>query len=327
MRQLLSDFVSSLIETLRRRELNFLPAFFNASAARTHYSANLNFMTRKSKKTRLVGVDLGGTYVRAGLVQNGKIVQLEKHAHQSSGKDEIIEEIFGAIEVVLQPEVQGIGVGVPTLVKNGIVYSPNNIPSWKIVPLQKILERHFHLPVFVNNDAKCFALGELHYGRGRGCKNLVGLVVGTGLGAGVVINGKLFSGTNGGAGELGCITYKEKNFEHYCSGRFFEREFGESGAMLDQRAVNGDRDAQEKLASFGGHLAEVIMALLYAYDPEMIVLGGSVNKSFPFFEKRVWEVLKAKFHFQNSLKRLKIVQSKKPHIAVLAAAALCLDSK
>lgn len=284
-------------------------------------------MTRKSQKIQVVGVDLGGTYVRAGLVQNGKIVQLEKHAHQSLGKDDIIEEIFDTIEAVLRPDVHGIGVGVPTLVKNGVVYSPNNIPSWKIVPLQKILERRFRLPVFVNNDAKCFALGELHYGRGRGCRNLVGLVAGTGLGAGVVIDGKLFSGTNGGAGEIGCITYKDKNFEHYCSGRFFEREFGEGGASLDQRAVNGDRDAREKLAAIGEHLAEAIMTLLYAYDPEMIVLGGSVNKSFPFFEKRVWDILKGKFHFQNSLRRLKIVQSKKPHIAVLAAAALCLDNQ
>jgi glucokinase len=282
---------------------------------------------KATKIQKLIGVDLGGTNVRAGLVQNGRIVRIEAREHSSPGEQEIIEEICRTIEAVMPPGVRGIGIGVPTLVKNGVVYSPNNIPSWKVVPLQKILERRFRLPVFVNNDAKCFALGELQFGRGRGRQNLVGLIVGTGLGAGVVIGGKLFSGTNGGAGEIGSITYREKNFEHYCSGRYFQREFGQDGAALDYRAANGDREAQEMLASFGDHLAEVIMAALYAYDPEIIVLGGSVSKSFRFFEERVWEILKAKFHFQDSLKRLKIVQSKKPHIAVLAAAALCLDNE
>jgi glucokinase len=279
----------------------------------------------EKKFPKLIGVDLGGTNVRAGLVENGKIVKLEARTHSSLGEQEIIGEICRNISAVLVPGVRGIGIGVPSLVNNGIVYSPNNIPLWKVVPLQKILERRFRLPVFVNNDAKCFALGELQFGQGRSYQNLVGLIIGTGLGAGVVIGGKLFSGSNGGAGEIGSITYKEKNFEHYCSGRFFQREFGLDGAALDQRAVAGDRDAQEKLAKFGDDFAEVIMALLYAYDPEIIVLGGAVSKPFPFFEKRLWEILKTKFHFQNSLKRLKIVRSKKPHIAVLAAAALCLD--
>jgi glucokinase len=282
---------------------------------------------RITKNAKLIGVDLGGTNVRAGLVQNGRIAKLEAREHSALGEKEIIEEICRTIEAVMPAGVQGIGIGVPTMVKNGVVYSPNNIPSWKVVPLQKILERRFDLPVFVNNDAKCFALGEMQFGQGRGHQNLIGLIIGTGLGAGVVIGGRLFSGRNGGAGEIGSITYKKKNFEHYCSGRYFQREFGVDGAILDHRAANGDRAAQKMLASFGDHLAEVIMAALYAYDPEIIVLGGSVSKSFRFFEKRVWEILKAKFHFQNSLKRLKIVQSKKPHIAVLAAAALCLDNE
>jgi glucokinase len=280
-----------------------------------------------TKNLKLIGVDLGGTNVRAGLVENGKIVKLEARSHASKGTDEIIGEIFNCIETVLSPNVRCIGIGVPSLVRDGIVYSPNNIPSWKIVPLQKVLERHFRLPVFVSNDANCFALGELHFGRGRGRKNLIGLIVGTGLGSGVVINGKIYNGSNCGAGEVGNIPYKGKTFEYFCSGSFFQREFGLDGAVLDQRAVAGDLDAQEKLASFGDNFADVIMALLYSFDPEMIVLGGSVSKSFPFFEKRTWKNLKKKFHFQNSLKHLKIVQSIKPNIAVLAAAALCLDEK
>jgi glucokinase len=287
----------------------------------------MQYFMHTAKKTYLIGVDLGGTNVRAGLVQNGKIIALETRSHPPKASAEsIIDQICQIIAKVLRPGVSGIGVGVPTLVNKGIVYSPNNIQSWKVVPLQKILERRFHVPVVLNNDAKCFALGELHFGAGRGYKNLVGLIVGTGLGAGVIINGKLYSGSNGGAGEIGSIAYKEKDFEHYCSGRFFQREFGLDGATLYGRAKNGDRQAQAMFAAFGDNFANVIMALLYAYDPEIIVLGGSVIKAYPYFEARMREKLKM-FHFQNSVKRLKIVRNKKVNIAVLAAASLCLDSE
>jgi glucokinase len=287
----------------------------------------MQYFMRMSEKTPLVGVDLGGTNVRAGLVRNGRIIAFEARPHPPKANAEaIIDQICRTIAKVLRPGVSGIGVGVPTLVNKGIVYSPNNIPSWKVVPLQKILERRFHIPVVLNNDAKCFALGELHFGAGRGYQNLVGLIVGTGLGAGVIINGKLYSGSNGGAGEIGSIAYKEKDFEHYCSGRFFQREFGLDGATLHERVKNGDRKARAMFAAFGDDFANVIMALLYAYDPEIIVLGGSVSKAYPYFEGRMRKKLKA-FHFQNSLKRLKIVQSKKANIAVLAAASLCLDNQ
>jgi glucokinase len=282
---------------------------------------------RTSKKTLLVGVDLGGTNVRAGLVQNGKIAALHTRAISSRAKQEaVVDEVCEIIAAVLRPGVRGIGIGAPSLVNKGVVYSANNIPSWHAVPLKKILERRFRMPVFVNNDANCFALGELHFGIGRGYQNLVGLIVGTGLGAGVVINGKLYSGSNGGAGEIGAIAYKEKDFEHYCSGRFFQREFGLDGATLAQRARSGDRKAQAMLAAFGDNFANVIMALLYAYDPEIIVLGGSISKAYPYFEKRMRKKMGA-FHFQNSLKKVVIAQTQKPNIAILAAAALCLDEK
>jgi glucokinase len=238
----------------------------------------------------------------------------------------VLEEICETIGKVLQPKVRAIGICVPSLVKNGVVYSVANIPSWKEVPLKKLLEKRFHRPVYVNNDAKCFALGELHFGQGRGRKNLVGLIIGTGLGCGVIINGQLYTGSNGSAGELGHAPYQAEEFEHYCSGRFFQREFGLDAAEVQKRAETGDFKAAEMLARFGDHFADVIMTVLYAYDPEMIVLGGGVSKAYPFFEKRMREKL-INFRFQPALKRLKIVQTKKPNIAVLAAAALCLDNQ
>ena len=278
-----------------------------------------------TKSPALIGVDLGGTNVRAGLVQNGKIVALQKQPISShAGQKIVLEEIYQTIAAVLQPNVTAIGIGVPSMVKDGVVYSAANIPSWRKVPLKKLLEKRFELPVRVNNDAKCFALGEFHYGLGRGRRNLVGLIIGTGLGCGVIIDGKIYGGANGGAGEIGHAPYKTEEFEYYCSGRFFQREFGRDSAEIQNRADAGDRKAAGMLAAFGDHFADAIMAVMYAYDPEMIVLGGGVSKAYRYFEPRMREKLRL-FKFQDALKRLKIVVSKKPHIAVLAAAALCLD--
>jgi glucokinase len=283
-------------------------------------------MPKPSAKTPLhIGVDLGGTNVRAGLVKNGEIIALHKQAISSRADQKtVLNEVFQTIAAVLKPGVCGIGMGVPSLVKDGVVYSAANIPSWTKVPLKKLLEKRFGIPAYVNNDAKCFVLGELHYGLGRGRKNLVGMINGTGMGCGVVINGRLYNGANGVAGELGHAPYQAEEFEYYCSGRFFQRAFGLDAKEVQERADAGDAKAAEMLAAFGDHFADAIMALMYAYDPEMIVLGGGVNHAFKYFEPRMREKLRL-FKFQNAVKRLKIVHSKKPHIAVLAAAALCLD--
>ncbi len=282
--------------------------------------------TASAKHPLLIGVDLGGTNVRAGLVQNGKIISLHKRPISSHAEQNIIlEEIFETIAAVFQPNVRGIGICAPSPVKNGVIYSVANIPSWHKVPLEKLLQRRFGVPAFANNDAKCFALGELHYGFGRGHKNLVGLIVGTGLGCGVIIDGRLYTGSNGGAGEIGHAPYQAEEFEYYCSGRLFQREFALDAAEIQKRADAGDQKAADMFAAFGDPFADVIMAVLYAYDPEIIVLGGGVSKAYPYFKDRMWDRLRA-FKYQNTLKRLKIVQSKKPHIAILAAAALCLGN-
>jgi glucokinase len=284
------------------------------------------YVVSMTKNQKFIGVDLGGTNVRAGLVKNGRIVTLQARAISSKAKPQvIINEVCETIASVFQPGVRGIGIGVPSAVDaKGVVHSVANIPSWRAVPLRKILERRFGVPAFVNNDAKCFALGELHFGEGRGYKNLVGLIVGTGMGAGVIIDGKLFLGTNHGAGEVGHIPYLKGDFEHYCSGRFFKREFGLDAFAIQKRADAGDRKAQMMFAAFGEHFANAIMAVLYAYDPEIIVLGGGVSHAYPYFEKRMRVGLRA-FRFQTSLKKLVIAQSRKPHIAVLAAASLCFS--
>jgi glucokinase len=282
-----------------------------------------------SSPTKLIGVDLGGTNVRAGRIdEGGGVVAWNSMAISAKAEEgTVIDEICESIREVLGPGVSGIGIGVPSVVdvEKGIVYAVENIPSWQAVPLKDILERRFNIPVYVNNDANCFALGELHSGVGRGYKDLVGLIVGTGMGAGIVTNGRLYCGANCGAGEIGTIPYKEKTIEYYCSGQFFQREYGIDGATLHQQAIDGDPQAQERLAAFGDDFGHAIMTVLYAYDPQIIVLGGSVSNAFPYFEATMRRKLQS-YAYQHALERLVIAKSQNPHIAVLGAAALCLDA-
>jgi glucokinase len=282
-------------------------------------------VSRKS----VIGVDLGGTNVRAGKVVGQEITGHRARAITGRGSQEVVlQEIRETIAAVFDRGVAGIGIGVPSLVDvdKGIVYTVENIPSWQEVPLKDILERSFHVPVYVNNDANCFALGELYFGAGRGFRDLVGLVLGTGLGAGIVINGKLYCGRNCGAGEIGTIPFREHTVEYYCSGQFFQNQYGIDGGTLYEQASQGDAAALEKFAVFGDNLGQAVMIALYAYDPEIIILGSSASKAWPFFEDALRQRLKD-FAWQHALARVIIQPSQTAEIAVLGAAALYLDAR
>ncbi len=279
-------------------------------------------------KQSVIGVDLGGTNVRVGKVQGD---ELKMHAATAISSEEpedvVMQEITGTIDQVFDKDVLGIGVGVPSVVDvdKGIVYSAANIPSWKKVYLKDRLEEKYGVPVFVNNDANCFALGECYFGKARDYKNIVGLIVGTGLGAGVIIDKRLYNGSNCGAGEFGHIPYKDHDFEYYCSGQRFSREYGIDGQVLFDRARKGDAEALRIFGTFGRDLGNAVLAILYSVDPEIIVFGGSVSNAFPFFEKGMRETLRA-FKYRHALERLVMERSEIKEIAILGAAALYYDA-
>ena len=280
-------------------------------------------------KQTVIGVDLGGTNIRAGKIEGQKITAYKARAITAQGSEELVlQEIRETIAAVFDDRVSAIGIGVPSLVDvdEGIVYSVGNIPSWQKVPLKKILEQSFGIPVHVNNDANCFALGEFYFGAGRGYRDLVGMILGTGLGAGIIINGKLYCGRNCGAGEIGKISFREHTVEYYGSGRFFQHQYKVDGAILYEQACQGDAKALEKFAAYGDHLGQALLIALYAYDPEMIVLGGSVSKAWPFFKKSMSRRLES-FIYPHALDRVVIKPARTPKISVLGAAALCYDAK
>ena len=281
------------------------------------------------KEIALIAVDLGGTNLRIGKVQKDLVIERCSRPVPATDNDQIVvKELIDAIDTVFDDTISGIGIGVPSVVDvdHGIVYSVQNIPSWKEVHLREILESTFQVSVHVNNDANCFALGECHYGKGRGFRNVVGITIGTGLGAGIIIDRRLYSGTNCGAGEIGTIPHKDRTIENYCSGEFFTRFCGMSGEAVFERATAGDLDAIHAFEKFGIEMAHVMLIALYAYDPEIIILGGSISRAFEFFKKSMMEKLASTFAFQHVLKRLVIEKSELPDIALLGAAALHLDA-
>jgi len=278
----------------------------------------------------IVGVDLGGTNVRVGKVRGHAIERRhERRIRAHEAETSVLAEIFGAVEEVFDDDVAGIGCGVPSVVdvERGIVYAVENIPAWREVHLKDELEGRFGVPAFINNDANAFVLGELYFGKAQGYRHVVGLTLGTGLGGGVVIDGRLYSGRNCGAGEIGMIPHRGHIVEHDCAGAFFEREAGVTGDVLFARARQGDAAALALYAAYGGELAHAVMIVLYAYDPELIVLGGSISRAYALFADGLWERLRRQYAYRHALERLVIAVSETEDVAVLGAAALYLDAR
>lgn len=272
---------------------------------------------------KIIGVDMGGTKIHTSLILGKEIISeciLDTPAKES--EKIVLDRLIRTIEQVYQPGCEGIGIGVPSVVdwKKGIVYDVVAIPSWKEVHVKEILENHFKIPVYVNNDSNCFALGENFFGKGIDSANFVGVTIGTGLGSGIIIENKLYQGVNTGAGEIGSISYKNGIIEQYCASEFFVSQ-GLDGEALYLAAKKGDQKALQIFKDYGRNLSEVVKIVLYAYDPEMIILGGSISNAYEFFIDAVWKGLDD-FMFPVELRKLKIEKSELKNSAVLGAAAL-----
>ena len=272
----------------------------------------------------VIGVDMGGTNIRAGRVEGisvGKIVS--GLVPETENADEVTDVLTGLIDQVIDGDVAGIGVGVPSLVDpvKGIVFNVQNIPSWKEVYLKDILEKRFGVPAYLNNDANCFAVGERFFGKGRGYDDFVGLICGTGLGAGIIKNGHLMPDRNCGSGEFGEIPYLDGIFEHYASGQFFRRVYNEDGNVMAERARKRDTGAVKAFEEFGAHLGKAIKTIMLAVDPGAVIIGGGVASSFDLYSDAMWTEIKD-FPYPRSVVNLEIVTTDTQEIALLGAAAL-----
>jgi glucokinase len=292
------------------------------------YLVQQTFSNTHMQKSSVIGIDLGGTNVRAALVSDDAIEMV--HAARTpatSSYEEVLQTVFRVADATMRDTIVAIGIGVPSVVDvaTGTVYDVQNIPAWKEVPLKDLMEQRYGVPVFVNNDANCFALGEFYFGQGRGSTSMIGLTIGTGLGAGIIINKKLYAGSNCGAGEFGMVAYRDEFYEWYASGQFFKNEYDVEGGNVYKRALYGEEQALKMYREFGMHLGNALKMILYTYDPNLIVLGGSVAQAYELFQTPMWQQLQT-FAYPRSVPRLQIRLSSLQKSGVLGAAALYYDA-
>ncbi|MEQ8711392.1 MAG: ROK family protein [Cyclobacteriaceae bacterium] len=274
--------------------------------------------------SKVLAVDMGGTKIALGIME-GEVL-LSKHevpVPKVTTKRELLELFTNSIDQVVTPEISAIGIGIPGLVdrKTGTIYDLLNVPAWDKVPLGGYLSEKYGLPVHIDNDANCFALAEYHLGK-HNADEMVGLALGTGLGAGIISNGQLVHGASCGAGEFGMIPYLDYFIEYYACGQFFENVYGLKGDEVFEMAGQGDAKALSMYAELGQHIGYAISVIRLAVDPELIVLAGSVANGFEYFNDTMWKQL-VKHPFPSAMKSVDIKVSKLKNAPLLGAGCLC----
>lgn len=245
-----------------------------------------------------IGIDIGGTKTSIVIGTPKAEIQAKKNflTRVEKGPDFAINNIWESIYKICQDtshcleEIKKIGVscGGPLDSKKGIILSPPNLPGWDKFPIKDILEKEFEIPVNLQNDANAGALAEWRFGAGRGYNNLIFLTMGTGMGAGLILGGKLYSGANDLAGEVGHIRLAEDgpmghnkrgSFEGFCSGggiaQLAKSHFSTpmSAEEVGQTALAGDKVAIDIIQEAGRYLGHGLSILIDILNPEIIVIG------------------------------------------------------
>ncbi|MBQ3723377.1 MAG: ROK family protein [Bacteroidales bacterium] len=273
-----------------------------------------------------IGIDIGGTNLNFGLVRNGQVASLVSTPSFASDAtlEQTLEYLAAHIRKIFHPDTKRIGIGVPSVVdvKKGIVYDTQNIPSWKEVPLKDYLEDKFQVPVAVNNDANCFAMGVWStFPADAKPETLVVLTLGTGVGTGIVNEGKLFCGANCGAGEICGLPYRDSILEDYCSKKFFTNS-GWDSKQVDAAACQGDPKALAFFDEFGRHLGALICASMFAYDPSHIVLAGGIANNYPHFHRAMEAYVREHFPYRKAIERLNLDICTNDNIPVIGASLI-----
>jgi len=264
------------------------------------------------------GVDLGGTTVKIGLFDTEGTVldkwEIPTRKEDSGSKilPDIAQAVLGKIaeRQIAKEDVTGVGIGVPGPVDdNGVVHMAVNL-GWGIINVNEVLGGLLQLPVRAGNDANVAALGEMWCGGGKGCSDMVLATLGTGVGGGIIVNGKMVTGATGAGGEIGHIHIKDDEpdacgcgghgcLEQYASATGIARLANRKLAATTQDSVlraakergavsaktvfdavkNGDALACEIAEEFGDYLGKGLAAIACVVNPEVIVLGGGVSKA------------------------------------------------
>ncbi len=289
----------------------------------------------------LIGVDIGGTKISVGLVKNGRVERKIREPVKKDRKEflkQVIDLINWCIKNIDKNKIKGIGIGVPGPAdyRKGFVMNPPNLRQlWKF-NIKNYVKSKTKLKVKVDNDVHVIAIAEKHFGQGKKLKNFVVLAIGTGIGGGIVIDGKHYEGI-GNAGEIGAsiiddskrklAAYGDGSLEGLASGtaimKMAKEWFGKElyATDLAKMAGKGNKKAKKVLEDAGMHLGVGLSNVINLYDPELVILAGGVRESGDYIlnsaRKEVKKLVKHK--------HCNIVWSKLEDPGVLGAAALFLE--
>ncbi len=288
---------------------------------------------------RLIGIDLGGTNVRIGVITpQGEILKkIQYPTVRAKGATGMMEDLVSRIEDLVipvisegtPPEVRiGLGVPGPIDLKRGVLIEPPNLPELHGFPLRDFLEGRIPFPLVLENDANAFTLGEGWVGAARGALHYCGITLGTGVGGGVVIEGKILRGRDGFGGEVGHMILDPEGppcgcggrgcLEVYASGtgvrRMALKVFQKGGEDLTSEEVfnaaqRGERWACDVFREMGGYLGLGLVNLTNLFNPERIVIGGKVAAAWDYFIPAAMEVLQ-KRAMRGQRESVEIVQAK-----------------
>lgn len=265
----------------------------------------------------ILGIDLGGTKILSAVLdaEGGMLARDHSVTPAAKGPEAVIQAIVESVRRALDQsglttsEIAAIGIGAPGLSnpETGILYTSPNLPGWRDIPLKGVVEKEFGRRSFLINDANAAALGEFHFGAGQGTRQFIYITVSTGIGGGIVLDGKVFTGSTGVAGEVGHMTIDVEGppcncgnrgcWEALASGTALAREArarisqGSPTLILEQAggdankvtahsvhaaAEQGDALARELVARTGYYLGVGLANLVNIFNPEMIAIGGGV---------------------------------------------------
>jgi len=273
-------------------------------------------------KQYVVGVDVGGTNIKLGVVAPcGQIIVRNSFATKpfASSRTKLIAALGRAIEESIisagypKKQIAGVGIGLPGLVdyEKGFVRFLPNIPGWRGVHLKSILQKMVRLPVYVDNDVKMITLAESKFGAGKGVRNLVCMTLGTGVGAGLILNGELYRGQDNAAGELGHVPLNEHGpkcncggigcFETYVGNRALfamaSSMFGKKGmTTLDMFALakKGNKKALLFWKKAAQHIGNGLVGIVNLLNPRLIIIGGGVSNNERFLFKTITSTIRSR---------------------------------
>jgi len=301
-----------------------------------------------------VAIDIGGTMLKYALVNPGGEILFESSRKTESdptirrGMENIRKSLSEVLAFARRENlpVSGIGAGAPGIIDNGLVIAcGGNVPELEGMPLGKLLEESFALPVVVENDASLMGLAELHYGAAKGLTDIIFLTIGTGVGGAMVLNGKLYGGYQNRGGEFGHIHVASDGRRCTCgaivcveamaSVNALIEEYTSAGAAKDtivdgklivSRYLEGEKEAVQVMKNHFEYLGRAIAGLINIFSPQKIVIGGGITGAGSFYVEEIEKSSLGKAMKETSAHTRVVAAELGNRAGFLGAAALLFDT-